>query len=131
MNRYEEIGDVLDGYLEELEGLAFDDTTAAQCGAIRAACGHIQRASALLLGLAISEPLRAEVEALEALCACGHDRGDHLVEPPHLCDHEVSFGTAGHAETFHCGCDAFREAGTRPPPEAPPTDVSELGTVQR
>jgi hypothetical protein len=31
---------------------------------------------------------------LEQLCACGHDRGDHLVDAPHACE--------------PCSCACFR-----------------------
>jgi hypothetical protein len=68
---------------------------------------------------------------LEALCAhCGHERGDHLTEAPHVCEAEV---LGGHLDAvFDCGCPGYMAPGlyaaptaesarTEPPPPAPET----------
>lgn len=67
---------------------------------------------------------------LEALCAhCGHERGDHLTEAPHACEHEEEGEDFGLSD---CGCPGYLAPGlyaaptaesarTEPPPPAPET----------
>lgn len=64
-------------------------------------------ASMFLLEAAGEEEHTRRLSALEASCvACGHDRGTHLVDAPHACDHEGE-----HA----CACSGF--AGLEHAPE--------------
>lgn len=118
MNRYQEIGDVLEGYADELEGFFYDDQTAHELDVTKKAAGHLQRAAALLLGLGVSEPLAAEVLALEAMCRCGKDLGEHGTEPPFPRHLEPSGLLV---------CDGFQAAASTCPPDAGHvTDVGEL-----
>ena len=72
---------------EEAEASYFVDTDADRGAKVAAAAGYIERAIALLVELeGLSPKLAAEVEALAALCTCGHDRGEHMAEAPHSCE---------------------------------------------
>jgi hypothetical protein len=49
---------------------------------VLSAAGHAMQAAELLLEVE-GVPLAAEVRALEILCTCGLDLGDHMTEFPH------------------------------------------------
>jgi hypothetical protein len=124
MNRYEEIGDTLEGYVEELEQRAWDTPSSREAETMKAALGHIGRAASLLLGLGVTEPLRAEVVALEAMCRrCGKDLGDHAIAAP-FPRYLESNGMLV--------CDGFVDVlATQPPEPAPATDAAELAGAGR
>lgn len=84
MSTYRKLGEIVAEIALDLqEGLAEPPPRARK---LEAACDYLMRAAELLLELDPSPELAAEVRALEALCLCGHDKGDHGVEAPHLCE---------------------------------------------
>jgi hypothetical protein len=70
---------------EELRCSAFDDTDAAECLALRDVAALLEYASGRLDKLLDAE-VHPDVAALAAMCVCGHDRGEHLVDAPHTCE---------------------------------------------
>jgi hypothetical protein len=68
----------------------------------------------------------ARVAELARLCAhCGHDRGDHLVDAPHACEHEFE---GRDFNQFDCGCPGYLAPGEGYAPhdtERPPAPAFE------
>jgi hypothetical protein len=57
---------------------------------------------------------------LEALCAhCGHERGDHLTEEPHTCEHEED---GEDMNQWDCKCPGYAPPGLYAPPAIHRTD---------
>lgn len=82
---------------------------------LEGAAGYIQRAAELLLDCEPSPELAAEVRALEAMCLCGHDRGEHMTEGPWPCEH---LGDG-------CACTGYLDAAPTIPVAMPPDWMSD------
>jgi hypothetical protein len=107
MSFYYEIAEALVDLSEELRGSNDDHEPAAVNRKIEGAAGYMLRAAELLLELDVGPELAEEVRALAALCECGHDQGDHMVEAPHVCEGDALEVDPGQLD---CGCTGFRPA---------------------
>ena len=106
MSRYHDIAEVFAEYAAEIDEDAGElAPMTRRRRTLEGAAALILRAAELLLELDVGPELAAEVRALEALCQCGHDRGDHFVDAPHACDGVRLDVEPGQ---FDCDCKGFR-----------------------
>ena len=84
MNRYYHLAALLASIVDELadDVRLTDPVEALTVRRLEGAAGYIQRAAELVLECELSPELAAEVHALEALCVCGLERGEHMADPP-------------------------------------------------
>jgi hypothetical protein len=101
----DELADDHDCTAEALE--RFDHSRARK---LASAAGYIHRAAELVLDCEPSPELAAEVRALDAMCLCGHDRGEHLTEGPWACSHLGD----------DCACTGYLDAAPTIPVNVPP-----------
>jgi hypothetical protein len=85
---------------------------------VDAAAAYLMLAAEKLLELDPSPELAAEVLALQALCLCGRDRGDHLAEPPHASEDGTCEAFAPVRERL----DTLPDLMTEPAP--PPLEIA-------
>lgn len=85
MSTYHELAELLVAEAAELADELQGEPLPSRQRKILVAFRHLHRAAELVLELDPSPELSAEVLALQTLCLCGHDRGDHGAEAPHLC----------------------------------------------
>jgi hypothetical protein len=111
---------------------ASDDTGLALEERHRVLAASAQCASAVIILDATLARIRAsrraaEFSALAEICRCGHDRGDHLVELPHACEHTGESESSDDGATLldPCSCRRF-ETGALSLIDAAP-----VGTWQR
>ncbi|MGH8748828.1 MAG: hypothetical protein ACREU5_06950 [Burkholderiales bacterium] len=107
MRTIDEVVDQLSEIALELQEIACDDTTAGESRVLRAAGAQCDGTAAMLV--ALGEQMHAsKVAALAAFCRCGHDRGEHLVDGPHGCEHVETMGADDGAEVVDpCMCGYF------------------------
>jgi hypothetical protein len=68
----------------ELHAAAVDDTTAAECRALTDLGVLLEYVQGRLGEIAVEEDPR--LLWIEEVCLCGHARGEHYVDAPHLCE---------------------------------------------
>ena len=86
MRTIDDLVDELSEIALELQEAAYDDTTAGEARVLHAAASQCEGAVEVLV--ALGEQMHArKVADLAVLCRCGHDRGEHLVDAPHACEH--------------------------------------------
>jgi hypothetical protein len=95
----------------ELAGAAFDDASALDCRALRAAAKQAESA-ALIVAALVEHDHALALERCAEPCRCPHDFGEHLTEAPHRCDAvDVEIGDDGKERHSPCPCTGYE----RPP----------------
>jgi hypothetical protein len=112
MKTIEEILDLASEIAIELASIADDPLTAEERRSIVAASAQCASAAAILAAT-VERMHCARVAALGELCRCGHDRGEHLCESPHACEHTDDLITERTMMVDPCMCAAF-ESTVRP-----------------
>ena len=69
---------------ETLRDAAYDDTTAVECRALQDLAALLDYVERRFGELGVEEDPR--LLWIEELCLCGHARGEHYVDAPHLCE---------------------------------------------